>query len=454
MTRSALAILDPRPQRHLTATEGTGGVIKERAEDFLVDELPLYEPAGDGEHLYLFVEKANTSHGEMMSVLQRHFNVSEDAIGYAGMKDKIGVTRQLVSIHLLAPEPTTSLEHDRVRILWSARHRNKLRRGHLAGNRFVLRIRQVDPLNVRSATQTLRELERHGVPNYFGYQRFGYRLNNHLLATSLLAGDWQGVLDELLGATGTPFPERQRGGREAFDRGDYETAATLWTRSDRSERAAVNALRRGEGAQRAVTSIGRIGLHFWISALQSAVFNSVLDQRIDGGILGDLLEGDLAWKHGAPTDGGAVTPGRGAVFAVTAKELASGELRSRLDTLEISPSGPLWGRDMKRAEGITGEKERDALRAAGLSIDMFDTAVGGTPGVKSPIMLKGARRPLRIPIRNTEIDGGVDEHGNYIRLAFDLPRGSYATIVLREIMKCAEAESAPDSPTMLRDLEG
>ena len=416
-----MRIINPLPQKYLTQTTGVGGRIKVRPEDFLVDEVPLYEPEGEGEHLYLCIQKSNVSHGEMMSCLRRHFKVRERAIGFAGMKDKVGVTRQMVSIHQPAEPIDLNLPHDRMNVLWSAWHRNKLRLGHLAGNRFSIRIRDTDPLKAPLALRTLRILEREGVPNYFGSQRFGYRRNNHMLGARYLVGDWRGLLANLLGTAGAPFPEYQRERRELFDAGRYEEAAAMWSTSDRAERIASTALAGGASERDACLAVGHTALAFWVSALQSAMFNRVLDRRLEADTLTTLLEGDLAFRHD-----------NRAVFAVTAEELATGELPQRLAAMEISPSGPMWGKAMMQAGGAVAEIEREALDA----IDIPAEAV--LAGDRSP---DGGRRPLRVPIRNASLDAGIDEHGPYIRLAFDLPRGAYATIVLREIMKNDEGES-------------
>ena len=81
-----------------------GGLIKERADDFLVDEIPLYEPSGEGEHLYLRIQKVDLAHSELLEVLKKHFGVPEAAIGAAGMKDRIAVTSQAVTIRMPASE--------------------------------------------------------------------------------------------------------------------------------------------------------------------------------------------------------------------------------------------------------------------------------------------------------------------------------------------------------------
>lgn len=419
-----MRIGNPLPQKFLTADAGIGGRIKVRPEDFLVDELPLYEPEGKGEHLYLGIEKSNVSHGEMISCVRRHFNVSEREIGFAGMKDKVGVTRQTISV-LLPPgspaAPNVDIQHGRIKVLWAARHRNKIRVGHLAGNRFSIRVRDVEPSKATLALRTLRTLERSGVPNYFGSQRFGYRLNNHMIGAALLRGDWDAMVRYLLGSEGGRFPLYQQPRRELFDAGRYAEAAEQWTAADRAERIASTRLAAGKGNKEACLAVGDTALAFWISALQSAMFNRVLDWRIESGLFAQLTEGDIAFKH--------VTRG---MFHITPAELAAGELPARLQSMEISPSGPLWGKDMMQAGGRIGEIEREALQAAGIPEELI---------LHSRHSPQGGRRPLRVPLCNGSIEGGVDEHGHYVRVAFDLPRGAYATIVMREIMKADQIES-------------
>src|SRR5207249_3561930 len=114
-------------------------------------------------------------------------------------------------------------------------------------------------------------------------------------------------------------------------------------------------LARGKKPKEACMKAGETTLAFWISALQSAMFNRVLDWRLEQGLLTSLIEGDLAWKHAT----------RG-IFPVTMPELESGELTARLQGLEISPSGPLWGRGMMQpAPGKIFEIESEALSASG-----------------------------------------------------------------------------------------
>ncbi len=425
MPSAATEPFDPLPRQHLLPPPTLRGAIKRRPEDFLVDEIPLYEPSGEGEHLYLGIEKRGIAHAEMTDILCRHFGVQPDAIGFAGMKDKVAITRQTVSLHLLRDPPALNLPDDRVHILWARRHGNKLRRGHLAGNRFVIRIRDIDPLAVPQVHRRLIELERTGVPDYYGSQRFGYRHNNHRLAALLIQEDWTGLLDELLGSRGSWFPPYQLDRRQRYDSGDFKGALEQWSRSDRAESAALRALRQGRNPRGAVMSIGKHGLTFWVSALQSAIFNRVLDRRLEDQRLTTIVEGDLAWLHHSRR-----------VFLVTPEDLAREDLAHRARTFEISPSGPLWGQNMTRTAGSVDEAEVEALASTGLAPELFSHPRRG---------LLGGRRPLRSQITHTQIDSGLDEFGPYVRVAFDLPRGVYATIVMRELVDLDAQDQASDT---------
>ncbi|MHC5004542.1 MAG: tRNA pseudouridine(13) synthase TruD [Planctomycetota bacterium] len=412
---------DPLPRRYVTTGEGVGGRIKVRPEDFLVDELPLYEPCGKGEHLYLGIEKNRVSHGELLATLSRHFRISPNAVGFAGMKDKHGITRQTVSLHLLEDPPAVEIPHERIRVLWAMRHRNKIRRGHLRGNRFSIRIREIDATKAPRVLQLVRQLQQSGVPCSFGPQRFGYRCNNHIIGASLLRENWWGALEELLGTRGTWFPDYQRPRRELYDAGRFAEAVELWTPADRTELIAIKALAAGQSPESACLAVGRTTFSFWLSSLQSAVFNSVLERRLAAGRLAELGDGDLAWKHD-----------NGRVFAVSQLELDDPETARRLDAVEISPTGPLWGTAMVETGGAVRQAEEEALQAFGFTRDEL---------LGCPRAPKGGRRPLRVPLRHVEVDAGIDEHGHYVRVAFDLPPGAYATVVLRELTKAENDEA-------------
>ncbi|MCG3121748.1 MAG: tRNA pseudouridine synthase D [Phycisphaerales bacterium] len=399
-----------------------GGVIKQRPEDFFVEEIPLYAPSGEGEHAYLFVEKRGLSTFELLNLLARHFDVPKVALGYAGLKDKAAVTRQVVSIHLPGRDFSEfpELRHDRVTVLWADRHINKLRTGHLAGNRFSIRIRGVPPTAVLSARRVLQKLAVTGVPNRFGEQRFGHLDNNHLIGRAMILGDFETALTLLLGPS-PDHPTAQPAAREAFSDKRYADALHLMPRHLAAESAALRQLARGRAPRRAFFGIDEQARRFFLTAFQSAVFNAVLDQRLLAGTCSSLLPGDLAFKHD-----------NRAVFAVDDDTARSIDTADRLGRFEISPSGPMWAAGMTRAAGPVDAMEVQALERLGVRVQdlhTFDERYGE--------LLDGSRRPLRIPLIDPDTEGGADEHGPYVRVTFELPRGSFATVVLREIMKPA-----------------
>ena len=412
---------------------GVGGVLKQRPEDFLVEEQPLYEPCGEGEHMFLFIEKAGMTTIDAARVIGKAFRVSRRDVGYAGLKDKHAITRQHFSVYRTdSDDDARAVEqiehHPKLTVHWAQRHTNKLKRGHHAGNRFSIRIREVNATLVMRAKRVLDRLAASGFPNSLGEQRFGYRHNGHLLGRMLLLGQWQDFLDEALGHSHDADSEPLRLGREAYRRGDIVGALEHWPKVLRFDRQALDALRQGRDAEGAVASIDVAQRKMLVSATQSAAFNRVVARRIEEGTFDRLLPGDLAWKH----DNGSVFPVDEATAAM------DNAPDGRVATLDVSPSGPMWGVDMTRAGGEVDAMELAALEAEGLTIEQLAGVESeACPGVS------GSRRPMRVPLIAPEIDAGIDEHGGYIRVAFELPKGAFATVALGEIMK---NEAADDSP--------
>lgn len=156
----------------LTASvPGCGGVLKYSPEDFIVEEIPLYHPAGSGEHLYIWIEKQNISTEGALRHLARKLDIPLKFTGHAGKKDTDSISRQWLSFHTPAhPQPNT-LESSSIRILEMTRHSNKLRRGHLRGNAFNITVRNIDP--EAQLEPLFSHLLAEGFPNYFGAQRMG-----------------------------------------------------------------------------------------------------------------------------------------------------------------------------------------------------------------------------------------------------------------------------------------
>ncbi|WP_163861733.1 tRNA pseudouridine(13) synthase TruD [Myxococcus eversor] len=324
---------------------GCGGAFKLVPEDFEVEELPAYQPSGEGEHLYLWLEKRGRDTREVVRALAASLGVSEDDIGVAGMKDRQAVTRQLLSVPARAEARLGEFALEGVQVLWSKRHGNKLRTGHLRGNRFKLRLRGVS--DVGAARECFSRLSAGGVPNYFGEQRFGRAGDNADLGRLLVLGQ--------------RLPKRP----ERFQRKLY------------------------------------------LSAFQSRIFNRALAERVRSGTLSTALLGDVLRKEET-----------GGLFVCEAPDVDG----PRVASFEVSPAGPLFGPKMTAATGTVGEFEASLLVGEGVTPDDFKRGGGET---------EGGRRPYRVRLGSPELT----PDGEDLWLAFELPRGAYATEVLHELLK-------------------
>jgi tRNA pseudouridine13 synthase len=226
------------PLPFLTADwPGIGGRLKDRPEDFVVEEIPAYEPCGEGEHLFLWIEKTDVAADELSRHIARALRISPRDVGMAGLKDRRAVTRQFVSVPATCEPSIGRIETDRIRLLRSARHRNKLRTGHLRGNRFSLLVREVDAEAKVRCTAVAETIGRLGFPNYYGEQRFGREGETLKMGLDLLRGV---------------------------------------TRPD-----SIAPVRR------------RFLLRMSLSSVQSALYNDVLAERLRDGLFSTVLPGDV-----------------------------------------------------------------------------------------------------------------------------------------------------------------
>ena len=163
--------------------------FKQSPRDFVVEEIPLYEFSGEGEHLILQVRKKNLTTPEMIGKIARYLGIKNKEIGYAGLKDKHAMTKQYISLHKKYEEALECFDVEGIKIVSKTYHNNKLRIGHLKGNRFYIRLKKVNPTNAAKIDEALKNIENHGMPNFFGYQRFGNDGDNHILGEKIAKGE-------------------------------------------------------------------------------------------------------------------------------------------------------------------------------------------------------------------------------------------------------------------------
>ncbi|HTC29048.1 tRNA pseudouridine(13) synthase TruD [Dyella sp.] len=163
--------------------------LRRAPEDFRVDEILGYDADGEGEHALLWVEKRGANTDWVAKELARFAGVPPLNVGYAGLKDRHAVTRQAFTVQLpgKADPDWSAFPHEDVKVLAATRHKRKLKRGALRGNRFVLVLRDVSGDKAR-AEEVLHAIATRGVPNYFGEQRFGREGGNIAQARAMFAG--------------------------------------------------------------------------------------------------------------------------------------------------------------------------------------------------------------------------------------------------------------------------
>ncbi len=162
--------------------------FRQTPSDFVVTEIPLYEFSGQGEHLILKVRKKGLTTWQMLGIFSSHLGIKAKEIGYAGLKDKDAMTLQYISLNKKYEKRLENFSHDQIKIVERTYHNNKIRMGHLKGNRFFIRLKKVGKTDAAKIDSLLKWIAENGSPNYFGYQRFGRDGDNYETAKRLIEG--------------------------------------------------------------------------------------------------------------------------------------------------------------------------------------------------------------------------------------------------------------------------
>ena len=162
-------------------------VFSHNERDFIVEEIPLYPFSNTGEHRILKVRKKNISTLECVKLIAQALHIKEREIGYAGLKDKHALTYQHISVPNKAFKAYENNLHkiDQIKILESCLHGNKIKIGHLQGNKFFIRLKKVTPQSFERLKEEAILAQKQGFPNFFGYQRFGNFGDNYMQALQI-----------------------------------------------------------------------------------------------------------------------------------------------------------------------------------------------------------------------------------------------------------------------------
>jgi tRNA pseudouridine13 synthase len=394
---------------------GVGGSFKTELSDFFVEELPVYALGDKGTHAFFLMEKTGLTTAEALRAVAQALGKRDRDIGYAGLKDAYAVTRQWISIEHIDPDRVLRLRLKNIRFLECGRHDNKLKIGHLKGNRFRIRLHGLRCPMAQAETRAqeiLSALCERGMPNAFGPQRFGNRANGHLLGRAVLLNQREVFLDLLMGEPRSDDSPNEFRVRTLYSQGQFAKALKTCPGYLMDTRRILRALVKNQGEKHKAFNFVSPGLiRFLVTAYQSHLFNQVLSARMPH--IDRLMAGDIACSHS-----------NGGCFRVEDPVLE----QDRCTRFEISPTGPIYSLSMTRPDADAGRIENAVLAREEISL------LAQSAYMKKNVA-RGARRPLRVQPTHTSISRGGCRSGDYLELKFDLPAGCYATILLREIMK-------------------
>lgn len=411
---------------YLTETRGLGGKIKASPEDFVVDELPLMPPREDGgKYTAAWIRTRNWETNRLVRAMSRELRISRKRISFAGTKDKRAVTTQLFEFDVDSATILNMRIKD-VDVLDAYPTSKEVNIGDLMGNRFEIVIREIrmpvdEAMEIATATDDkLREAG--GFPNFFGMQRFGsIRPITHVVGKQIIRGDFKAAVDAYVanpieGESDEEF-EARTGLEES---GDYAEALKKYPDVMSFEKAILNHLVvRPDDYVGALQQLPFNLLMMFVHGYQSYLFNKMLSERIRRGLpVNAPLDGDVLMpldRQGLPDDRRFIPATSGNLEKANAQVLGG----------KAWVTGVLFGSKSSFAGGVMGEIERNVIEAEGLRPEDF--TIPKMPRLSS----RGTRRALAVampPVAMAPFESAM-------RMKFELPRGCYATVLLREFMK-------------------
>jgi len=409
---------------YLTASRGIGGRIRQRVEDFVVNEVYADRFTSEGRYQLVKVTKTDTETHHMVRDLSRRLQISQRRISWAGTKDKRAVTTQLMSIDSIRLAERVSFGTVVAEPI--GRSDSPISLGDLDGNDFVITVRAVEgPQNkVTSAVGGIVEETRNarGLPNFFGIQRFGsIRPVNHIVGRALVDGDLERAVMTYIAKPFLDEPDDVKAVRQSVaETYDFKEALKRMPVRLRYERAMLNHLAKYPNDFDGALGVLSMNLQkLFVHAFQSYLFNRMLSSRLERGFpLAVGFDGDRAWA-----------PDRGRVRTVVPKN--EHEVNQSLAAGTASVQMPVPGYGTELSDGVIGQIERDVLASVGVDLDAF--RIESCPRLAS----KGVMRNVLLPadIRFDVAPDELSEDRVKVELRFFLPKGGYATTVLREVMK-------------------
>jgi len=435
---------------YATETPGIGGVIRQSVDDFVVEEVLVdgsrarIEKAGESQvlgaspsrrrYLLCVLVKRNWDTFIAIKNIAKQLGISQNQISIAGIKDAKAVTAQHITIEHGSMEDVSRINVKDIEVRPVGYFRDKLSPYYLLGNNFNVRIKAINhPESTieKRITGTIRELEAiGGIPNFFGHQRFGTtRPITHLVGKAIVKGDFEEAVMLFLAQPSVyEHPSSRQARRELHSKQDFKQALQNFPKQLRYERLMLSHL--VEKPDDFIGAFKRLPIKLqalFVQAYQSYLFNRFLSERIRNGFALNTAEvGDYmvnVERSGLPM----IKTGKmadAATLAETNESIKTGKMRIAL---------PLVGIKQRFSQGVMGQIEKQILEAEGVKTENFK--IDAIPMISG----RGELRAIVSPIKNfrvhniSRIADNLKEHQT--ELEFMLLRGSYATVLLREIMK-------------------
>jgi tRNA pseudouridine13 synthase len=422
---------------YVTDTDGTGGRLRDKPADFRVQELEQFEaePVDASPdaypHLLFRATLQDWDTNDFARALSNELEISRERVSWAGTKDKRAVTTQLFTVDKIEPDDLPDLRGVEYEIV--GRTGRSILFGDLTGNRFEITVR--DPERPEQATETQRQLREFagndpetgavGVPNYFGQQRFGSkRPVTHEVGLAIVREQWEQAVMTYVGNPSEREPEDTQEARAfAEDTRDWQEALDRFPRQLGYERSMLHRLVESDDSpadfRAALEELPRNLQWLFVNAAQSYVFNRILSERLERGLpFGRPVEGDVVCFSDSDAPDGLALPDTDRTQRVDEGRLSS--VTRHCERGRAFVTAPLVGTETDLADGEPGDIERMVLDEVGIESADFD--------LPEEFHSEGTRRAILV---ETALD--VDQAP--LRLNFDLPKGSYATVVLREFLK-------------------
>jgi len=435
-------------QYYASVSDGVGGQLRVHDEDFVVREVEAFdvhdieESPGDYAHLVLRVTLTGWDTNDFARELSNRLEMSRERINWAGTKDRNAVTTQLFTVHSGDPEAVREVDIPDADIELLGRAGRNIYFGDLAGNEFAVTVRSPDaddPLATAEAvTEDLRAFAgspadgRVGVPNFFGQQRFGsIRPVTHEVGLAVLRRDWEAAVMTYLGNPSDDEPaSTQQARRYVEDTRDWQGALDEFPNHLRYERTMLHDLAEtGDDYRSALETFPSNLQTMFVNAAQSYAFNEILSRRLEQGIpFHEPVAGDVVCFADSDSPDGFPLPDPDRQQVVSEKR---GDIIARhCERNRAFVTAPLVGTDTEFADGEPGEITRSVLHELDIQREDFDL-----PGDWSS---SGTRRAIMV---TTDLDVTQESsNAEALTFGFTLPKGSYATVFLREYLKVSPLE--------------